>query len=398
VLPTDDPAATLTIDSISTYQPALPVIIADFKAKYPNANLQAKYVPSSSYTTLIGSQLANGTASDIISVSPGGASVQTVGVIGKAGYLKDLSDQPWVGEVPAAYNQSMGVDGKTYIPALASRSINAFYNTTTMDKDGFKEPQTFNDVLALCAAASAKGIAAYAIGAATDYESQMISFMFTASLVPDTKTFIADRTSGATTFAKSTWLTVFQNEYQMQQKGCFAKDPNGTTVNAAEAEVANGQALAYFGQSNQYPAVSALNPSQKIDATTLPATNNPADTRLSVALEASFGINAKLSGAKLEVAERFLDFMMQPAENEKLATALSDAPALPDPNFKTTPGVIALAQFTQQGKTSLVPDQFFPNPAVRSDWISYTQKMLGGQATPDDIVNAMDKAWDTGKQ
>ncbi len=395
---TSDPAVNLTIASNSSYQLALPVMISDFKVKYPNANITATYIPSATYASLIGSQFANGTAADIVSVSPGSASVQAVATLGGAGYLKNLSNQPWADKIPSAYQQAMGVNGKIYLPALATRSINAIYNTTTLKKYGLKIPTTWNDVLKLCSAASAKGIAAYSIGAATDYESQMITYMLTATLVPDTKKFLADRTSGTTTFTNSAWLTVFKKEQQMLQKGCFAKDPNGTTINAAQGEVANGQALAYFGQSNQYPTMTQLAPNQSFLATSLPATNNPKDTELSVAIESSYGINAKTTGAKLLVAERFLAFMMEPAENQKLATALGDTPAMADPGFVTTPGVKALAEATQDGKTSLVADQFFPNPNVRTVWITTSQEMWAGQATPKDITTAMDKAWDTGNQ
>jgi raffinose/stachyose/melibiose transport system substrate-binding protein len=393
-----DPAVMLTILSNSSYQLALPVMIKDFEAKYPNVNIQATYVPSANYTALIGSQFANGTAADIVSVSAGGASAQSVATLGKNGYLKDLSNQPWAKDVPAGYSEAMGLNGKTYVPAIAMRSISTFYNETVMKKYGFKIPQTFSNVLSLCTAASAKGIAAYTIGAATDYENQMLPFALGATLVPNTKQFIADRTSGATTFAGSAWLTIFQREDQMLQKGCFAKDPDGTSINAAQAEVANGQALSYIGQSNQYPMLTKLGPSATFASTSFPATNNPSDTRLAVAIESSFGINAKLTGDKLEVAERFFDFMMQPAENRKLCAALGDAPALSDPGFVTTPGVASLVQFTQEDKTSLVPDQFFPNPNVRTVWITTNEKMLAGQATPNDIVTAMDKAWDTGQQ
>jgi raffinose/stachyose/melibiose transport system substrate-binding protein len=393
----NDSAVTLTVLSNSSYQMALPVMIADFKKEYPNVTIQATYVASASYTSLIGSQFANGTAADIVSVSAGSASAQSVATLGKDGYLKDLSSQPWAKEVPAGYAEAMRLNGKTYVPALATRSISTFYNETAMKKDGFQIPQTFNQVLSLCAAASAKGIAAYTIGAATDYENQMLPFALGATLVPDTKQFIADRTAGKTTFAGSTWLTIFQREYQMLQKGCFAKDPDGTSVNAAQAEVANGQALSYIGQSNQYPMLAQLAPSDTFASTSFPSTNNPNDTRLAVAIESTYGINAKLTGAKLEAAERFLDFMTQPAENRKLATALGDAPALPDSSFVPGPGVVALEQFTRDGKTTLVPDQFFPNPNVRTDWITTNEKMLAGQATPNDIVNAMDHAWDTGQ-
>lgn len=393
-----DPTVTLSILALSTFQPALPVVISDFTAKYPHTTFNVTYVPSATYTSLIGSQLANGTAADIVSVSPGSASAQAVIELGKAGYLKNLAGQPWVKDVPAAYKESMGVGNKVYSPAIATRALTTFYNETVMKKDGFTIPTTWNQVLSLCSKAQAKGIAAYTIGAATDYENQMLTFALLATLVPDTAKFIQERTAGTTTFTKSAWLTMFQKEDQMYKAGCFAKDPAGTSINAAQAEVANGQALAYTGQSNQYPTMAQLAPSVKFVSTSFPATNDASQTRLSIALEGSFGINADVSGEKLVVAKRFFDFMMSPDENGKLATALSDAPGVPSAKFVPTAGTEALATYTKEGKTTLVADQFFPNPNVRTVWITTNEKMLSGQATPEDITQAMDSAWTTGNQ
>jgi raffinose/stachyose/melibiose transport system substrate-binding protein len=389
---------TLTIDSLNNWQAALPVIVKEFSKLHPNVSFNITYAPSQSYTAVIGTQLSNGTAADLISVNPGGSSAQSVATLAGQGYLKNLSAQPWASKIPTDFKPVVGYDGKVFIPPMTTISVTALYNQTSLDKYKLKIPRTWNQVLSFCAAAKRAGTSAYALGAATDYENQFLVYMLQATLVPDTTKFIAERTSGKVTFTDSAWLQAVQKEQQMANMGCLAKDPLGTDINAAESEVANGQAMAYFGQSQTLTAVQALATNDKFVLTTLPATNNSSQTRLLVAPQGSFGINSKIDPSKLVAAEEFLSYLTTPDVIRQWATITSAVPATPDPKFKPTAASESQAQALASGKFTLVSDQLFPNPTVRTAWITTNEKMLDGQATAKDVVEAMDQAWDGGNQ
>jgi raffinose/stachyose/melibiose transport system substrate-binding protein len=394
----DGSSVTLTITSLNDFQTSLPPVIKKFTQENPNISIQASYIPSQTYETLISTQLSNGTAGDIISVTPGGSSTEAVDTLAADGYLKNLSSQSWADKVPVEYKDSIGINNKVYFTPMTIASLTALYNQTALTKYHLTIPRTWNQVLAFCAAAKKAGTSAYAIGAATDYENQMIVYMIEATLVGNAMpNFITERYAGKVTFADSPWLETFQKEQQMLSADCIAKDPLGTSISAAQAEVANGQAMAYFGQSVQGPQLQALAPSDKFVLTSFPSTNDSSQTRLPIFLDDGYGINAKIAPSKLGAAEKFLDFLMEPAQIRAWAAATNGTPAIPDPQYAATSATQAQVAAQQSGKFTLVADQFFPNPNVRTVWITTNEKMLAGQASPADIVDAMDKAWDAGK-
>jgi raffinose/stachyose/melibiose transport system substrate-binding protein len=265
------------------------------------------------------------------------------------------------------------------------------YNQTALAKHGLQIPRTWSQVLALCSAAKAKGITAYALGAQTDFENQMLPFLLIGTLVDRVyPNFNVDRAAGKVTFTGSPWKTAFEYEQTMLHRGCF-QSPDGTSINAAESQVAQQQALGMFGLSVQVSDLQAQAKGQEIAVTTLPATNNPADTRMPVALGASFSINAQSKNAAL--AEKFLDFLQEPAVLSAFATATGQVPAIADPSFKPTSATAEQVKYQADGKATPVDDQFFPNPNVRLAWITENEKMLAGQASPSDITKAMDAAY-----
>jgi len=393
--PADGDPVSLTIASTTYFEKVLPELIDSYQEDHPNVEIEATFTPSADHAQVIGTQLSNGTASDIIGVSPGSASAQAVKTLAGQDFLVDLSDQPWVVNIPEDYVDYTTFDGKFYVPPISTIAIGAMYNMTELEARGLEIPRTWEEVLDFCDDAAASGTSAFGMAAATDYQNQMLSFVLEATLVGnDAPDFIEDRFAGNTTFADSPWVDVFEKQKELFDHGCFARDPLGTDITALQAMVAQGQALGYFGQSLQLTQLEALATDKKFVHTTFPATDDEDETRMSIALQGSFGVNAKTDPGKLDTAKDFLAFLMQPENVRKIAEATSSVPAIPDPEFKVSGPTEAQVEALESGNFTLVPDQFFPNPNVRLTWITMNQKMIAGDATPLELAEAMDAAWD----
>ena len=101
--------------------------------------------------------------------------------------------------------------------------------------------------------------------------------------------------------------------------------------------------------------------------------------------------------AKLAAVKKFLAFMMEPENQAAYATATSQVPATPNDVYK--PSDVAATYIVDAiagGKTAPLTNQLWPNPTIVPEQRKLTQMMLGGDASPKDITDAMDKAWDTG--
>ena len=386
---------TLTMQIVSDESLSMQPIVNSFEKANPTISLDVKYIGGgNTFNTLLATELSNGTAPEIFSTLPGSATQISVVPLGKSNYLENLATQPWANEVPNDYKSAIGVGKAVYSPAIAIESVASIYNATALASHHLTIPRTFAQVLQFCSSAKSDGVAAYALGAGTDYENQMPIFLLEGTLVQrNDPAWMTQRGQNKVSFTKSGWLTAFTEEQEMLKDGCFAEDALGTTVNAAQTELAQGKALGYFGLSFQLPDIQALAKTASFTITTLPATNNSSDTRLPIAIGAGLSMNAKISPALLPAAEQFFDYLMSPKQLALWSELTDETPAFPDPLYKANPSTASQVQEIKDNTTTLVPDQFFPNQIIRQDWITGNEKMLAGEETPLQIVQAMDGAW-----
>src|SRR5690606_9095445 len=137
-------------------------------------------------------------------------------VVAEAGLVQDLSDMDFVEQIPEAYRVLSDFDGGTYVAPVSSAGIGAAYNLTVMEEVGLEVPQTWTEVLALCADAQAAGKAAFALAGQTPWQVQLIPYALTPTLVygpnPD---FAQQMSDGEATFADSEWATAFEKYIEM---------------------------------------------------------------------------------------------------------------------------------------------------------------------------------------
>jgi raffinose/stachyose/melibiose transport system substrate-binding protein len=386
----------LTVLGVSETRDALEAAIAAFKEENEGVDFSVQYTEEASINSVLPTQLSAGNAPDIFAIWPGTYSASSAVGLGQRGFLADLSSEPWVGDVPASFDPYIGAEGKVYYPPIVALSVITMYNQTTLDELGLEIPQTWDDVLGLCDAAKAAGVTAYAYGAQTDWQNQMLVFLLNATLVDrTTPDFLTERAAGDATFADSPWVDVFAQEKEMNDRGCFSS-PLGTSFEIATSQVGSGQALGMFSVSSTFASVQEAAGDDTIVAAALPATNNADDTWLPVAPGGSYGVNAKSDEAKQALAKKFIDFLMEPANAAAYANASGQAPGITNADFEPTDASSLQVQFSADGRTAPVADQLFPTPKVRDAWITNNQALLAGDATPEQVAAAMDAAWDQG--
>jgi raffinose/stachyose/melibiose transport system substrate-binding protein len=68
-------------------------------------------------------------------------------------------------------------------------------------------------------------------------------------------------------------------------------------------------------------------------------------------------------------------------------------PSQPVANFKPSPALAGVAEQAQSKQIAAFPDQTWPNAALTQTFSDELQKFLGGQASVDDVLKAMDGAY-----
>ena len=156
--------------------------------------------------------------------------------IAKAGLLADLSDQAWTKTIPANFKPAFQQDGKTYIYSAGSVVIGAIYNKKVFAEAGIDAlPTTWTEFLEVCEKLKKAGKVPIALGAQTPWVTQLITY----ALVPSTvyaKDPDFDEQDGRrqASFADSGWRDAMEMYLELQKRGYFNDNPNGTTLRAAD--------------------------------------------------------------------------------------------------------------------------------------------------------------------
>lgn len=347
------------------------------------------------YMSTLRTQLSSGTAPDVFFVWPGDGNPMAKQVVAEAGLVEDLSDMDFVEKIPEAYRVLSDYEGATYVAPVSSAGIGAAYNLTVMDELGLSVPQTWTEVLALCADAKAAGKSAFALAGATPWNVQLIPYALTPTLVygPDPD-FAQQMSEGEVTFADSAWVDAFDKYIEMNDAGCFQDNALGTAYEGALDLVAKGEALASVQVNASVGALRQTAPDgTEFSLEPMPANDDPASTRMAAAMGAGYAINVDTKNG--DQARQFIEFITSPEGQALYADAIAGIPAL-DPEYEVDEALAPLMTFMAEGKTDPFMDQLWPNANVQQVHLEAGQQLLAGEITPAEALQRMDAAYAEG--
>ncbi len=384
---------TLTLASVD--QGSIEDVVKAFEAANPGVKVNFTTSGADQYQQKIRTQLASGTAPDVMTVWPGNGNPGANYVLAKPGYLLDLSNQPWASKLPAGLKSVAQYDGKTYNAIFGVNGIGAVYNQQALDKAGLTPPTTWTQLLTFCKAAAAKGTPAFALGIQDNWVTQLVLYALVATTVygknPD---FDKQMAAGQATFANSAWATALTQYMQMNKSGCFQPHPLGTGYEASQTLAATGKTLGLVQGNWVVALLKAKNPSGTFVLKPLPANDDPASTFMPSAAGAGYGVNAKTKNKAL--ALKFITYVMSPQGMSVFNKKQGSLPSLSEAGSTVDPSLSELSTFISQGKTVPFMDQLWPNPKVQQTMLSGLQEIFSNQTTPTKLLTKMDTDYKAG--
>jgi len=389
----DSNSTTLTLASVD--QGSIEEVVKAFEAANPGVKVQFTTSGADQYQQQIRTQLASGTAPDVMTVWPGNGNPGATYVLAKPGYLLDLSDQAWAAKLPAGAKSVAQFEGKTYNAVFGFNGIGAVYNQQALDKAGLTPPDTWTKLLAFCKDAAAKGTPAYALGNQTNWVTQLILYALVATTVYGTdKEFDKKMQAGQATFANSPWTTAMAKYLEMDRTGCFQKNPLGTSYEGTQDLAATGKTLGVIQGNWVISLLKQKNPAGTFVVRPLPATDDTAQTLMPAAAGAGYAINAKAKNKAL--ALKFITFVMSPEGMSVFNRTQGSLPSLPNSSSTVDPGLADVAKFINDGRTVPFMDQLWPNSKVQQTMLAGIQEIFSGQSTPEKMFAAMDADYKAG--
>ena len=382
--------------SALTAQPYLQDAVNGFKKHHPGVTVQMVAAPSNTYQTTIRAQLAAKHGPDVMFVWGGSGNSMATKILAKAGELKDLSGRPWVSSIGTVANSLVTYDGKVYALNSYENPTGVVYNTALLRKLGVSVPTTFSGLLGFCRTVHGRGIVPIALGNQTGYLNTEVPLELANTLVyaQDPK-FAQHLADGSVKWSTSAlWkdsLTKALTEYlQMNSAHCFESDSTGYSDTQANAMVAAGKAL---GVDVISPAIADLrkdDPSKTYDMFSLPATDNPGDTVLTVNTGAAYGVSATTSNPKTALA--LVDYMAQPAQLAAASKANYGLPYTPSPSTAVDRTFTSVKQQYLGGKVALWQTNFWPGYQVKQTMIAECQNLILGKQSVSGVVDAVQKS------
>ncbi|HEU5469854.1 MAG TPA: extracellular solute-binding protein [Actinophytocola sp.] len=385
--------ATLTLASVD--QGSVEDVVKAFEAANPGVKVNFSTSGADQYQQQIRTQLSSGTAPDVLSVWPGNGNPGATHVLAKPGYLRDLSDQPWAAKYPNAIKSVAQYEGKTYTAIFGVNGIGAVYNQEALTKAGLTAPGTWTELLNFCRAAAAKGTPAFALGIQDKWVTQIVLYALVATTVygPD-RDFDKKMQAKQANFANSAWTAAMAKYQEMDQTGCFQKNPLGTSYEASQELAATGKTLGLVQGNWVIALLKKQNPNGTFTLKPLPATDDTAGFLMPGAAGAGYGINAKAKNP--ELALKFVNYVMSPEGMNLYVKKQGGLPALPDTGFAVDASLTELSKFLTSDRTVPFMDQLWPNAKVQQTMLTGLQEIFSGQSTSDKMLTAMDTDYQSG--
>ena len=383
----------LKIIGAGSQEAGLRKALDEYKAKNADFDFNLSFSPADQLQTALRAQLAAGNAPDLHAVYPGNGSAMSMVQLSKAKLLADLSDQAWTQKIPTGFKGDYQQDGKTYIFSPGTSVLGAIYNKKAFATAGVQPPTTWSELLTVCEALKKKGIVPLALGAQTPWVTQLINYALVPGTVYSKQPDFDDKmAAGSATFAGSGWADAMSKYLELQKRGFFNDNPNGTTYEQATSMVGTGKAAMAVQVSAVLQAYRAAAPSpDDLGMFPFPATDSVADNWIPGGIVVGIAISAK--SKKADQARKFIEFCGQPDVVNAWAEAVACVPLYSEGEAKVDPVLKPFLPFLADNKAVPFMDQRWPNAEVQPTHFAVVQELLGGKTTVDGALKKMDEAY-----
>ena len=384
---------TLNMLFNGTFGPGWSVLIKNFEHAYPNITVNITYGSSTQVTTVEETELAAGTAPDLLWVLPGCGGILTACELARAGDLAPMIDKPWAKRSLPVITSLEKLNGALYAfePVVSPRGI--FTNDGLFAKLGLEVPRTFSQLLAVCKKAQADGTWAMDLNGGSPSTVGFTILSLATPLVYGQGThWTAALKAGRVSFdGTAGWHQALQEFEDMNNAGCF--EPGMAGAGNEQALFAQAQGLMYVGPSSQAGLIDAAGPQFSYTFRPFPATTAPGQPLAFLELNPAVGVNAHSSAQNQAAAQTFVDFVARPKQDALFARISGGLTQDEFLKGQIPPFMSDFATIFTEHDYITQPLLELGNPSV---WGALTTDGIGlitGQETPDSILQAMDAAW-----
>lgn len=330
---------------------------------------------------ILKARLASGDAPDVFDVH----ATQDIPTFYKAGYLTDLSDQPFVGKLYDGVKQTVTHDGKVLAVPMESLSWGYLYNKKMFADAGITPPQTLDEMKAAIDKLKAKDMTPFLLAFQESWVPQLMTALSLGGLVssehPD---WVAKMSKGEASYADV--QAIFDIIDLIMQNG--SKKPFEVGSGQGSTDFANGKAAMWVQGPWMAESIFKVNPDFEFGVAPLPVSNNPAGTMINLATSTSLAVSSTSKNA--EAAKDLVNFILDDEASSALFEELKFNPIATVHNYKTFPWIEEATSYVSQGKAYL--DLQMP-PGVTDEQAKLLQSYYTKKVSKEQFIKTMDQTW-----
>jgi raffinose/stachyose/melibiose transport system substrate-binding protein len=388
----------LSVMTETTYEAPLEAVLKEYEKQNRGVEVKASYANTEQLMNTLRTQLASGTAPDMLHAWPGlGGNAMAVGEVGPAGYLADLSDQAWSDKVPETIRSLLEFEGKTVMFSPGIAVIAALYYKPIFDDLDLEVPGTWSELLSACEEIKKAGKYPFAVGNKDPVFTQLMNYALVPSTVFSTNPdFAQDHLAGRTTFAESGWREAFEKYVELEQRGYFNPNQLGTSPDEAQQMFFSGEAAMYVVPIVSLPTLEEQYDAKgKIGAFVFPGVDDPSRVWLGAAAASGWAANAQ--SERLGAAKQLISYFGELQTVNTFAEMMGFLPIIPNDEAEVHPELEPMLQFFEDEKYAPFPDQRWPSPEVQQTHFAVVQQVFTGEISIDEALKRMEAAFDKGR-
>jgi raffinose/stachyose/melibiose transport system substrate-binding protein len=378
-------------DAISPYA----TLAEKYEKTHKGVTIKTNPIALNTYGSTITTQLQAGNGPDVFYINPGAGQAGSVGTLGEAGKLLDLTGKVDESAVPDNAKASLSYDDKLVAVPVYLAPAGLIYSPDAAKAAGITlhSSSTMQDVIDQCQKVADGGHAVFGLAGSMAPNTGIFTAEIAASTVygpePD---WNQKRAAGDTSFADSQgWKDALETVKDLYDSKCFQEGAAGAGFDALTNGAGQGQFAAFAAPGG---AAKDIMDSTK-GAVTLEVQAMPApegyDTYLMAGTADAIAGNAASNNKDLTLD--FINWMSQPEQVKAMADAAGDIPVGSTDTSTLLPQYAPVADLIEEGKTAQYPYIDWPNGEIYNALGTGVTGLLTGQMSVDDVLESMDKAW-----
>ncbi|MCW4466301.1 extracellular solute-binding protein [Glutamicibacter sp. MNS18] len=385
---------SLTFATSNTVESPYEALAKQYMETFPDIKITLNPQPNDSYDQVVRTQLQAGNASDVLVTSPGSASGRSILPLVDAGFLEPLGESA-AALVPEGSEELFGPNGEVYGLAPEITVVGLVANDTAITATNTAFPEDFAGLLAQCGPLSEEGKSLFAVAGSASPNTGLLGMQLAATRVyAQDPAWNEKRSAGEVTFADTEgWQRALEAVVLMKDAGCFQGGAEGAGFDGVTKALVSGSSLAAFipGPSNKQLKSTAED--QDFEVRVLPSEGGPSEDFIYASANYAYSINA--ASRNKEAATAFLEWLAEPEQTKAFAEIDGALPVtgLEGYDFENS-AYKNVAELILENRYAPLPNSEWANASVYDELGSGVQGLLTGQQTPEQVLKAMDAAWD----